>query len=739
MNCCIKKGKKKYYFASSDNWLTFSPIEESEFEPDKVSDGGNKRFVMLGKTIAVVTSNFWITYKLEKNVTKQDYNGVIDDSNNESVLRRYCKSDNEFIVTDDFWITFYFSQYSDGRVFDESKVMHKRITAIDHNTKLVETKNFYKDIKIIYILENPNEDINQNSKILREKSKEYKYYYDDNGTHPQKKCLCYLKYKYPVGKVLMLKLDELHYSEYLDDKTRKMNNGYGAEFEVFAMQRILQKDDVSNLIVFGSSDGKIDAIYLENDRLQMFQIKFITDMKPDHISKMNNICKLASSNTRYKELSNIKEYSDLVSFMTAHKDYLGHNYDMHVVSNDFRWSTKSENNKRTVLVGKKPITFYFHDSAELIYRYVDDYLLGRLGKRSLIIETFDLQYAKSEKTDDYFIFANADNFCHNISSAFSTSEEVDELFINNVRGYLGINEKMLDTIKNEPKNFTLFNNGVSICCEKVEGVNNDDNRFIIDKPFIVNGQQTVLTLYYAYKNNYDLKNVEVPLFIKPYKNDVNLMPKIAEYNNTQTPVKEIDLLCGNMNVRNISKRIYEIDVAKHGHKYEKWLSLKMFSTGKNTKIKLSSIIIPEENIIAINDYFKILLPILFRNKAEKNNLDVDMHLNSFNKNTTKYRDLYLQLDDEINLLLDKNDDFYYRVALAAKEAKDFVKMNINYLPAENLFGIALFYGVDCSEFSKELTKINFDSQNDTKKKIALLTKKETCDSLQDYYLSLEDK
>lgn len=418
-----------------------------------------------------------------------------------------------------------------------------------------------------------------------------------------------------------------------------------------------------------------------------------------------------------------------------------HNYSLHVRKQGFKSESREKAlgycSHHQIYIGEKTYCIMLikkvYDASLLVHTYVRDYLMGNLGETYLSIPKQNNKYVKAANCDDYFLFASAKDLCERISKSFSTREQIDELFINNVRGYLGENKKMKDTIESETEKtkFALYNNGVSICCQKVD--DETSGFFRLKNPYVVNGQQTILTLYSAYENGSDLSNIEIPLFIKPYNDNERQMLDVAIYNNTQSPVKDIDLLCGDINVRKISKKILEIDYKKYVDKYESWLTLKMFSTGVNSNLEITSLVIPRENIIAVNDYFKILLPILFHFK-NKDEASIDMHLESFNKNTTKYKDKYDELIGEIKEFLDLDTDFYYSIADCAKKAGDYVKKNSNYRPAENIFGIAFFYGISEKEVMSKLNKIGYDKCAELKDKISLLTKSEKCKELMNFFV-----
>lgn len=725
--CYINYNKKDYYFESNDGWTSFSKCSSQGYNSANNDESGRKRYVKI-QNFYVVTNNFWISYKKMSEI--KDFSGMFDDTKNKAVVRRYCKSDGEYIVTDDFWYTFYFSKYSGGRVLDNSKILKTRITVIDRNTKIVETSNFYKDFNVISVINEENEQ--KRNEIIDKKFKEYRYMYDRPGQNVQKKCLCYQKYGYKIGKVLMLKLDDIHFNKKFIN-----NDGYGSEFEFFAMQRINKNPKIDNNIVSGNYDGKVDAIFESKDpgKIDMFQIKFITHIEPEDIHIMKDNCSLAVDSLNYTNLGKTSKH--LKKFMEEHKHFFDKDFNINIVANEVKDSEKIDDDNYRVFYKGDEIRYRFYDAATLVIQYVCDYLMGNLGDTQLSIPFNSKKIAKAEYCDDYFLFVDAEDLCKRISLSYSTREQIDELFINNVRGYLGANKKMQETIESEEEKskFVIYNNGVSICCQHVD-VNNSNKFLVLHNPYVVNGQQTILTLYSEFEDGVNLSNIEIPLFIKPYNNDEKQMLNVAIYNNTQNPVKDIDLLCGDINVRKIARKILFFDKEKFGLSFDSWIALKMFSTGSNSNIEITSLVIKKENIVAINDYFKVLLPILFHFKNKDGN--IEMHLDSFNKNTTKYKDKYNDLVEQIEYFLNIESDIYFEVAKCVKKARDYVITCPDYLPAENLFGIAYFYGISSDEMCDKLKDLKYDDYDNAKDKISYLSKVDVCEKIQKYLIEKKE-
>lgn len=116
------------------------------------------------------------------------------------------------------------------------------------------------------------------------------------------------------------------------------------------------------------------------------------------------------------------------------------------------------------------------------------------------------------------------------------------LFDDNVRDYQGktvINRGILNTIRNDPEDFVLMNNGITIIASKVV---QNSKTLSITSPRIVNGCQTCSVLYEAKKAGADLS--KVLLFAKVIETqDDGIADKIVRGTNKQNIVYEEAFEC----------------------------------------------------------------------------------------------------------------------------------------------------------------------------------------------------
>lgn len=140
------------------------------------------------------------------------------------------------------------------------------------------------------------------------------------------------------------------------------------------------------------------------------------------------------------------------------------------------------------------------------------------------------------------------------------------LLYDNVRGYLGqttYNKNIYKTIKEDGKNFFLFNNGITITCSNVasEPKNSNKKYLITLEDFqIVNGGQTLRSIYNYLADEREENKLEklresfVLVRIFKIDSDSELKNRIAEYTNSQNAISPIDL-------KSVSK--IQIDIEKY--------------------------------------------------------------------------------------------------------------------------------------------------------------------------------
>lgn len=273
-----------------------------------------------------------------------------------------------------------------------------------------------------------------------------------------------------------------------------------------------------------------------------------------------------------------------------------------------------------------------------------------------------------------------------VSSIFEiykrAKKEKYPLFDKNIREYLGnkgINKKIYETLlnKEERNNFFYYNNGITIICDKLGTFksipqNNFTQSIEIKNPQIVNGCQTVNSIYEAL-NNSDEQDVEeeykdtfimvkiLEIDRKKYEEN-ELYNNIVKYNNSQNSINEKNFVSNT----EIFKRL-QLEFEKKG-----FLLLIKQSDKEMFKNKYKTI----SNLIKLNDQ-----------NIQKFNL----------KEIKKIKDLYIELDkllQVINAFMESGYVSYTKkgnmLKLETKEymrAIEFIKKVTN----DDILDLYLFY------------------------------------------------
>lgn len=196
------------------------------------------------------------------------------------------------------------------------------------------------------------------------------------------------------------------------------------------------------------------------------------------------------------------------------------------------------------------------------------------------------------------------------------------IFDKNIREYLGnkgINKNIYKTLlnKDDRKNFFYYNNGITVICDKMGKIetkksnNNMNVKFQIHDPQIVNGCQTVNSIYEALKNINDenlekeFKDTFVMMKILEINRDNNtddqLYKDIVKYTNSQNSIDEKTFVANN----NIFNRLQNEFEAKGFLLKIKQSDKNKFSSKYKTITKLKSLNEKYFEKFDLNDFKKL--------------------------------------------------------------------------------------------------------------------------------------
>jgi len=158
------------------------------------------------------------------------------------------------------------------------------------------------------------------------------------------------------------------------------------------------------------------------------------------------------------------------------------------------------------------------------------------------------------ETQKYLIgFITAKELLNSISPEIKGKKILyTDVFKNNIRLYLGrnaVNEKIEQTLIDEPEKFHLYNNGLTIT---TKSISNNSRNFIIKPVNIVNGCQTANSIYNVSRlDDFLDKDIKIPVRIIVAED--NEYEKITIRTNTQNGLDAKDLI----SITNIQKELQE--------------------------------------------------------------------------------------------------------------------------------------------------------------------------------------
>lgn len=334
--------------------------------------------------------------------------------------------------------------------------------------------------------------------------------------------------------------------------------------------RLVYDNDVDDL--------GIDAVSIfENDigeiEIKLFNFKYRNIFNPDKTKSDNDI----SRSTKFLEFIIQNELLDeSVNTLVHNKinEIIQHlnsnkicNINMYMVSNEGSSFASNSNEYIKILeknYGMKVVNISLDDIISFFNVKKD----GR--KSSFIISPNEfLSFQSDEKSTQKsyilklslldLIRITSDNESLSNNYSIENDEELLDsrldfsLLYDNVRGFLGdtrYNNNIIETLNNNHQYFFMFNNGITLTAEKIESMPKNSGikyLFVIENFQIVNGGQTIRSIYSFLNDNHDIEKItklrEAYVLLRIFKTekDDSLQNSIAEYTNSQNAISEIDL------------------------------------------------------------------------------------------------------------------------------------------------------------------------------------------------------
>lgn len=340
----------------------------------------------------------------------------------------------------------------------------------------------------------------------------------------------------------------------------------------------LQQDEMEEALTEGEMDRGIDAVYIDESSsvatIHIFNFKYtekFTKIKnnfpSNEVDKILTIIKqILDKDKNLKKQVNPMLFEKVANIWKIFESQNPH-FVIYLCSNLENNLIQSESSRFEREINK-------YNNFQVRYFNINNLvnLLTDKGRKKIDgeIRVIDTNYFAKIDGDVRALVANVDveeilklatnNFQGNIQ---------EDIFNDNIRLFLKYRSRINKNIKetalaDDSYKFFYFNNGLTLTCSKFQYENRRSPLVKLENVQIVNGGQTVNALYDAYCENKDnVKNVN--LLVRIYETTGGALPQdIAEYTNSQNPVKNRDIRANDL----IQKKL-EKELIVRGYYYER--------------------------------------------------------------------------------------------------------------------------------------------------------------------------
>lgn len=373
-----------------------------------------------------------------------------------------------------------------------------------------------------------------------------------------------------------------HVQKYMND----FNLGTpSSAFSYFALNLILglQDDEIEDAITdnyllketgkTGGHDRGVDALYIDYEDVDgKPKINFFNFKYTDKFAKTKNnfpsneidkivgfINDLMTQEESVKTTVNPILYGRIKEIWKIFED-VNPNFVIHLCANHYEGLEKSENERFKRAVHR-------HSNFEIKYHLIEDLvnLIQKKSKRNIKakIRAIDKNIFEKSDGDVRALIVNVDarDLIRIVLDDETIRDDVnltnyeelkkhkilEDAFEDNVRVYLKQRSKINKNIKrtalsDENHRFFYFNNGITITCDQFKYPKTIRSPIIeLENIQVVNGSQTIHALYEAFlEDSIKFEYIELLCRIYETKNS-DLSTSIAEYTNSQNPVKSRDV------------------------------------------------------------------------------------------------------------------------------------------------------------------------------------------------------
>jgi len=325
-------------------------------------------------------------------------------------------------------------------------------------------------------------------------------------------------------------------------------------FEWLALETILSlnDDEIEDVITDGSMDGGLDAVYINDRDVHVFNFKYAESFeKSNSHFPENEIDKILITMERiYSKSLTKKDVNDVLWEKVAEIWELFEKgpvkFKYYLCSNKQKPIEHAVRKLETTLNKYRYVEFYYYDQEDIVSKILEKKYRKVDGK----IHFVDKQYFDRSDGPLKGIVATvaASDLISLVVDPDDSASLIEDVFNDNVRVYLKLKNRINQSIHETALSddnfiFWYLNNGITILCDECNYTPNSRSPLVELKNLqIVNGGQTTHALFEAYqKDPNKVNNILVLVRICETKKDYRIGERISETTNSQTPIRTRDL------------------------------------------------------------------------------------------------------------------------------------------------------------------------------------------------------
>ena len=296
------------------------------------------------------------------------------------------------------------------------------------------------------------------------------------------------------------------------------------------------EEKLKKIITDGGEDGGMDLFYDDGNIIHIMDLKNTNTLETKSFKDFNdNLIKYIFNEADSEEIEklNPRIKSQLKSF---YSDQSSKKIKVYIIRNSVNNFTKKDKKMLEDVEKYSDVEILFFNRNDLI-----DFLLlseNFLHEWIFRVDKKDMTYKKDKS--EYVLKISLSELFNLVKQA---KDKNNDLFAKNVRSFINnksLSTSIINTILNKPEVFHLYHNGITFSVLDVK--EEAKNSFRLINPQIINGCQTVNTIYEYFHNKANDANLKkTKVFCKIYKLKKEEIEKVCEASNTQVKITHLDL------------------------------------------------------------------------------------------------------------------------------------------------------------------------------------------------------